>query len=721
MSWELAGWGAGVFVQNWHQRYIIPPKRQHPVVTREFRVGPWLVQPSLNAITQNGTTVHLQPKVMEVLVCLAQQAGQTIPKEELIKRVWAGAFVTDDVLKRCVSELRRAFQDDVREPRIIETIPKRGYRMVGPVVFPASEVLTAPAVGPAHGTAGGRRLQRKWLAATLVAALGVGGSVVWLRMPLPVPRVAAIRMLTHDGLGKFRILTDGSRLYIREWDGTGNFVLAQGSVSGGETSLMRTMFTNIELHDISPDRSQLLVGSFKGTESEAPLWTLPLPSGAPRRVGDLVAHGGAWSPDGRTLVFAKDSDLFLASSEGLEVHKLATVRGVPVAPRFSPDGGRVRFSVSVPAQNASAIWEVATDGKNLRPLFPDAHGTPAECCGSWSYDGRYYFYISGKDVWALPDKLPFLGGRETHPIRLTSGPLSFSNLVASPGGGKLFAVGEQFRGELVRHDPDSREYTRYLSGISAGELDFSRDGQWVTYVSYPERILWRSRTDGSERIQLSSAPVTAMLPRWSPDGSQILYSAYLEGRPWRLLLVPAKGGIPEELLPGSNYSQVDATWSIDGTRIAFGQFNAAGPVMVLDLKTRQVSQLLAPERVFSPRWSPDGRHIAVLSEDSKKLLVLDVAAGKWWDWVSEEGSIGFLTWSLDSKYLYFDETAVEHPAFRRVRVGQARSEVLLRINDLSEYSDALIGAWTGVAPDGSALFVRDLSTREVYSLDLEIQ
>src|SRR5215831_19138577 len=99
-------------------------------------------------------------------------------------------------------------------------------------------------------------------------------------------------------------------------------------------------------------------------------------------------------------------------------------------------------------------------------------------------------------------------------------------------------------------------------------------------------------------------------------------------------------------------------WFIDGMRIVFGQFNAAGPVMVLDLKTRQVSQLLAPERVFSPRWSPDGRHIAVLSEDSKKLLVLDVATGKWWDWVSEEGSIGFLTWSLDSKYLYFDETAV---------------------------------------------------------------
>ena len=66
----------------------------------EFRIGPWLVKPSLNLISQNGTTVHLEPKVMEVLVCLTQRAGEPVPKEELIQTVWPGTFVTDDVLKR---------------------------------------------------------------------------------------------------------------------------------------------------------------------------------------------------------------------------------------------------------------------------------------------------------------------------------------------------------------------------------------------------------------------------------------------------------------------------------------------------------------------------------------------------------------------------------------------------------------------------------------------
>lgn len=102
-------------------------------MSSHFQVGPWLVQPSLNTISRNGTTVHLEPKVMDVLVCLAQHAGDPVPKGKLIQTVWPDTFVTDDVLKRCISELRRGFEDDARESHVIETIHKRGYRLVGPV------------------------------------------------------------------------------------------------------------------------------------------------------------------------------------------------------------------------------------------------------------------------------------------------------------------------------------------------------------------------------------------------------------------------------------------------------------------------------------------------------------------------------------------------------------------------------------------------------------
>jgi len=98
-----------------------------------FKLGPWLVQPSLNAVVRNGTTSRLTPKAMEVLVCLAQHASEPVAKEELLRTVWSDAFVGDDVLKRSIAEIRRVLQDDAKEQRFIETIAKRGYRVIAPV------------------------------------------------------------------------------------------------------------------------------------------------------------------------------------------------------------------------------------------------------------------------------------------------------------------------------------------------------------------------------------------------------------------------------------------------------------------------------------------------------------------------------------------------------------------------------------------------------------
>jgi DNA-binding winged helix-turn-helix (wHTH) protein len=91
----------------------------------DFLVGPWLVKPSLNSISCRNTTVRLEPKVMDVLICLAQHVGETLSKQTLLDTVWPGTFVTDDVLTHSISELRRAFGDDARKPLIIQTIPKR--------------------------------------------------------------------------------------------------------------------------------------------------------------------------------------------------------------------------------------------------------------------------------------------------------------------------------------------------------------------------------------------------------------------------------------------------------------------------------------------------------------------------------------------------------------------------------------------------------------------
>ena len=119
-------------------------------MSSDFRVGAWLVRPSLNTISKNGTDVQVEPKVMEVLVCLASRPGESISKDTLIKAVWPDTFVSDDALIRCVSELRRVFEDDTRAPAVIQTIPKRGYRLLPAVT---------PCAGAERGT---RRLENEF-------------------------------------------------------------------------------------------------------------------------------------------------------------------------------------------------------------------------------------------------------------------------------------------------------------------------------------------------------------------------------------------------------------------------------------------------------------------------------------------------------------------------------------------------------------------------------
>jgi TolB-like protein/DNA-binding winged helix-turn-helix (wHTH) protein len=156
-------------------------------VSVDFQVGPWLVKPSLNVISCGGKTVRLEPKVMEVLVCLAGHAGEALPKETLLQTVWADTFVSEDVLKRCISQLRRVFGDDAREPRIIETIPKRGYRLVARVAQ-ITEKNEFPTVAPSVPTSNDvvesqiASLRRRWwLGAVAIAAAVVAMLVIALR------------------------------------------------------------------------------------------------------------------------------------------------------------------------------------------------------------------------------------------------------------------------------------------------------------------------------------------------------------------------------------------------------------------------------------------------------------------------------------------------------------------------------------------------------------
>jgi serine/threonine protein kinase/Tol biopolymer transport system component len=561
-----------------------------------------------------------------------------------------------------------------------------------------------------------------WPVAIVSAVVVLAAAYGVLSGPPPPPRVLNTSQLTHDGIPKIGLLTDGSRLYINEQGATMQIV--QVSASGGDVSQIATPFPNVTALDISPDHTQLLVGNPVGTTVQAPFWSLPLPSGVPRRLGEIVGthSAGTWSPDGKHLVFARDSNLYQANADGTDPHKLVTVDGLPWMPRFSPDGSCIRFSVQ---KSASSLWEIRPDGSDLHLVFAAGHGPTNSCCGHWTLDSRYFFFLSSngtvRNVWVLLESAGLFGRRSSAPVQLTTGPLSFDALALSADGRKLFVDAAQGRAELVRYDPKAQLFVPFLSGISAGELDYSRDRQWITYVSYPDGTIWRSRADGSDRLQLTYPPSEAGLPRWSPDGAQVAYSAALPGRPWKIFLVSAQGGTPQELLPEGR-GQSDPQWSPDGKRLAFGQLTETENtgIYILDLATHQVLSMPGSEKFFGPRWSPDGNYIAALNADSTKLVLYDFKTQRWSDWIDEPGIVGYPNWSPDSGYVYYDTTNTAHPTFRRVKVGQTHSELLVDLKGLLRYSVEPAFGWSNITPDGSALFVRNLSTDEIYALDLEL-
>ncbi|WP_446742157.1 winged helix-turn-helix domain-containing protein [Silvibacterium acidisoli] len=114
----------------------------------DFRVNEWLVQPQINAIEKDGKQRHLEPKVMQVLVQLSMHANEVVTKEHLLKTVWRDLFVGDDVIVRCISEIRYALGDKSKSPRIIQTIPKAGYRLIANVALSSQESQNAPVVLP---------------------------------------------------------------------------------------------------------------------------------------------------------------------------------------------------------------------------------------------------------------------------------------------------------------------------------------------------------------------------------------------------------------------------------------------------------------------------------------------------------------------------------------------------------------------------------------------
>jgi eukaryotic-like serine/threonine-protein kinase len=571
--------------------------------------------------------------------------------------------------------------------------------------------------------------QQKWQWVAPLAGIIAIATAVLLYLftrPLPAPRILRTVQITRDGRDKTGpLVTDGARLYFQE-DAGGRAVLAQVSLTGGEAVSIPTPFQNAFPLDISPTGSELLVGSGNGLETEYPLWILPALGGSPHHLGDVVGHDGAWSPDGQEIVYANAADLYLAKSDGTESRKLVTVGGSAYQIRWSPDGYLLRFTLFDPKSYSQSLWEVRSDGTNLHPLLPGWSTPPSEYGGIWTADGKYFLFSSSHgdatgltvNIWAIREKSAFFQRKAPQPTQLTAGPMNTWATLPSKDGKRLFVIGSKPRGELVHYDSKARQFLPYLSGISADGVAFSRDGEWVAYVTFPEGALWRSKVDGSQRFQLTFPPMRVVLPRWSPDGKRIAFMAVAPGKPLKISLVSAEGGSSQQLLAGER-NEMDPNWSPDGNSLVFGrapslEVGTPGSVAIhfLDLRTSEVSTLHDSEGLYGPRWSPDGHYICALTADNKKLLLFDFATQKWVELVKM--LVSYPSWSRDGKYVYFDSPFGDDPALYRVRISDHKLERLVSLRGFQRSGSYY---WFGIAADDSPMVVRNAGTREIYALD----
>jgi DNA-binding winged helix-turn-helix (wHTH) protein/WD40 repeat protein len=693
-------------------------------------------------LRRSGLRQKLGRQPFQVLQAMLERPGEIVTREELRERLWpANTFVDYDLaLKKCVNRIREALGDSADNPRFIETVPRRGYRFIAPVeqvngngaVRSASPTVTSVSISDLLPAAkrhdeDARKSPKMTLVAVAAILIALIAAVLLVRDRLTpdVPQVVAIRQLTNDGVPKARypLLTDGARIYFNEGP-KGALRIGEVSAEGGDTAVVSTALSSPMISDLSSDGSALLGLSGGAIGPTFALWSIPLPAGAPEKLGSAEIwyrpalenspSSPAFFPDGR-IAFTRGNALFVAEKDGSDPRKLIEFARPAYFPRVAPDGSRI--DVMLCCDGAPPVLQQITLATlRSRQVLGSTSGTLDKHCCNWTPNGKFLVFSSAdngrSDLWALPKSGGALRGDRV-PLRLTNGPISYTGPVVSRDGKQIFAVGSTLRGELVRYDEKSREYVPFLGGISATDPTFSRDGKWVAYRSFPDMSLWRSRIDGSDRLQLTYPPAKTFYPFISHDGTRIAF-----GTPKGVSLIGINGGQAGKV-EGSGQLDCDyGAWSPDDRYLVLGcNRQAAADIRLFDLRLRKMTVVPGSRGTRGALWV-NQHTLVVAAKRNTEFLTVDLVSGKW----SELASLTqFLDWWIppDRKYLYCVTGGAE-PELLRIWFSNRRVERVVRLNRLRQAMDP-DAAYTQVnaAPDGSALFTRDIGIEEIYALSMK--
>ena len=615
----------------------------------EFQIGDWRVDVPRNRLVRSDHPEHsvrIEPKAMQVLVYLAQHAGEVVEKETVVKEVWEGAFVTDEVLTNAIWELRKALGDDSKSAQFIQTVPRKGYRLIATVRAPVNSTRRTRLT---RGASVARNWSPTipWILLAVVSLLFVvalrnvrqttESPDVVARFPVDIegnlgPLYVPVLALSPDASSIVYVSTaevgGRSQLYRREMDqmtstpvpGTEGalspFLSPDGNWVGfvGEGKLRKVNLSSggppIDLCDIGGPR-----GAWWGPDgfiyytpgSSGGIWRISADGGEPEAVTKLQDTNAEWThrwpqvlPGGQAVLFTVgDKDMF----SGFDEAKIYVQSLVNDERRLLIEGGS--FARYVPGHivyvRSGALMAAPFDAERLemagpaRPVIEWVKWFPINGTAQFaiSRDGSLV-YVPGGPEWEEPRRLVWVN-RQGESTAVTDDARVFYDPGLSPDGRKIAVA-------------------------------IAREGNTDLWLYDVEReTLSRLTASGGEDLG----------PLWTPDGQRIAYYYSMTG-PFQMFSRAADGsGEPEKILEGEN-SQRPESWSLDGKVLIFSENDPSTGFDIWSLDVEGGKPEALVKTTFDElhgRLSPDGRWLAYVSNESGEYEVYVTPfpgpGGKW--------------------------------------------------------------------------------------------
>ncbi|HEY7292163.1 MAG TPA: winged helix-turn-helix domain-containing protein [Vicinamibacterales bacterium] len=667
-----------------------------------FRLCDRLVEPSLNRVTATtGEAVQVEPKIMEVLAALAARPGEVVTRDELMAQAWAGVFVTDDALHRAIREIRRLFDDDAERPRVVETIRKRGYRLIAPVSNASELIETQPATPPA--------VQRGFLVATVIGVAALAGiAAIWLGVARPSVdtegRVRFVPLTSEPGNEIDPALSSTGRLaYVARADDGRAHIFTKTQSDGTATQVTRG--DGAERAPVwSPDESRLAF-----VEQDASGCAIRIAAADGREARTLIPCTSteefrmSWSPDGRFLALTVGAMTMQSPSHidviDVEGSVRRSVTSPPPAhagdwsPAFSPDGRSIAFVRNIGGSIAD-IFVSPLDGGQPRRVTTDN----ADVLGvDWEPDGRHLVFSSdragGIGVWRVS-----VDGGE--PTLLAGGGAKLKHPSVARSTGMVAYEDWQYEINLREQSTDAHQSATGVPVSPTGDRwnffpQISPDGRRLVFESTRSGHyeLWMSDRDGSNARPLTRSAVYKSPARWSHDGRRLAFTSRTEGHTVISLLDVDTDAI--RTLGVDQTSAVAPAWSADDRSIYVGSLRSgAWQIWKLAVDTGDAQQVTT-DGGYAALASPDGRWLYVSRLDRRGLWRRPVDGGaetlvsehaqaeQWPNWGLLANGIYYVSWPDD-----------DDPCVTVLDNGSNAPRVLARMKDY---------AWTGIAltPDAS--------------------